>query len=105
MRIFRTFSVVDIEVTAEISIANLNKYVHLLYACGYLEYTCRSRETSYLSHSRGTRFTLVNDTGPRNPQHIHDVVTRRDGLRDINTGKEVYVNAKRKRGRSAWATG
>lgn len=105
MRIFRIFSIGDIEATAEIKSNNLKVYVHLLCDCGYLEVLGRKRASDYLPYTQRTKFGIINDSGPRNPQQIYDNVSKRKGLRDPNTGKDIYPEKNNEAGRSAWATG
>lgn len=92
----------DIEATAEITYGNLKIYMHLLCDCGYLEVVGRRNSDSHLPFSRRTRFTLVNDTGPRNPRQVKGGTGQR--LRDANTGEEIYAKEKRS-WRESWVNG
>ena len=86
MRIFRNFSVGDIEATAEIGRDNLQAFLRLLVDCGYVDKAVKP----------GTKrnvYALLHDTGPRTPRQVADEVAKIKGLIDPNTGEKILVNS------------
>lgn len=85
MRIFRNFSVGDIEATAEINRANLHTFLRLLVDCGYVGKAVKP----------GTKrkvYSLLHDTGPRTPRTLLRADDAKKGLFDQNTGEKIWIN-------------
>jgi len=79
MRMLRRFSIPDLVATAEISNANVSKYVRRLLHAGYLRVAQEKRSGIAGGH---TVYQLIRNTGPSQPR------CRSNGtLYDPNTGE------------------
>lgn len=81
MRMLRQFTISELVATAEISASNIDKYLRVLRACGYVRTTQAKRNGSKGGHQR---YLLVKDTGPNPPRCWSNGV-----LYDPNTGEGI----------------
>lgn len=79
MRIFKTFSVAQIEATAEIERENLRKYLKALHRAGYLVLHRPKRNGQAGGHAV---WRLARDSGPTAPHPLHGGA----GVYDPNSG-------------------
>ncbi|MCB1826645.1 MAG: hypothetical protein KDJ54_19505 [Candidatus Competibacteraceae bacterium] len=82
MRIFKRFSTVDLESSAEISTANLQKYVGALRRAGYVRLERPKRNGRALGHAI---YRLVQCSGPRAP------IVRNDGSGIYDPNHDRFV--------------
>lgn len=82
MRIFKRFTIADLESSAEVSAANLQKYLAALRRAGYVRIERPKRNGRAMGHAI---WRLVQFTGPAAP------IVRNDGtgVYDPNTGQLV----------------
>ncbi len=82
MRIFKRFSTADLESSAEISAANLQKYVGALHRAGYLRLERPKRNGKAMGHAI---YRLVQCSGPRAP------IVRNDGTGIYDPNRDQLV--------------
>lgn len=76
MRVMRTFTVADLEATAEVCRASALHYVQALREAGYLQCVDGKPAGRFV---RGASYRLLRDTGPHGPR-----VSRSGAVLDIN---------------------